>query len=376
MKRTVFFIPLLAAFLAASTTFGQMNLLSNGNFESKGKPKKPGQIGLAEGWSSPTDAKADFFSEKAKGDYSAPDNIYGREYTDESESYAGILLFSYKDKNPRSYLATELDYPLEEEEVYCIKFHVSLADLSKFACNNVGLYVSNQKLTGKQIMKYEVEPQITHTKNKIFQETTGWEAICRTYKAEGGEKFLYIGNFAKPDDLKTLKVKRPRGFTKPQVYNSYYYVSDVSIIPMDSLEECVCEKSGPKMNVVYSKSIADSLQMDDEQLVELVKVFFEFKVTTIIQNSYAKMDELVKLMNKNPGFKVEIKGHTGFQEQLKLDDDFSTKRAQVAKDYLVSKGIDSSRLTVKGIKDAELLTKDVSAEGRARNRRVEFAVVK
>ncbi|MFQ5335440.1 MAG: hypothetical protein ACE5DN_05135, partial [Flavobacteriales bacterium] len=238
------FCAIIVSCMLSCMAIAQLNLLPNGSFdEMKGKVKKPGQIELAKGWHSPTDPKADLYSTKSKGDYSTPDNIHGKEIPDEGDNYAGIYAWSYKNKVPVTFLSTELEYPLEEEEVYCIKMMVSLADLSKYACNNLGLYISNQKPTGKQILSYVIEPQLKAAKNRILDEQYVFESLCKMYKAEGGEKFILIGNFSRPEETKWKKVKRPKGFSKPQTRDAYYYIESVSVIPMDSLEECECEKN-------------------------------------------------------------------------------------------------------------------------------------
>ena len=56
--------------------------------------------------------------------------------------------------------------------------------------------------------------------------------------------------------------------------------------------------------------------------------------------------------------------------------DLSQKRAQAVLDFLISQGIDSSRLKAVGLGETRPIDSNRSAEGRAMNRRVEFHVEK
>jgi len=308
-----------------------------------------------------------------------PRTIYMEtQYQMKVNNYAGIYAYSYKNKVPLTYLSTELEYPLEEEEVYCIRMMVSLSDLSKYACNNVGLYISNQRPTSRQIQSYAIEPQILASKNRIVEEQYTFISICRMYKAEGGEKFIVIGNFAKPEDTKWKKMKRPKGFHTPQSYDAYYYIEGVSVIPMDSIEECSCEKGGIKMNVVYSENISAEANDEEEKLIANTKAYFEFNKTEILPNSKAQLDSMINMLISKPSLKLEIIGYTEEQEQLKLsdDEDISLDRAKVVFDYLVSKGIKSDRMIYKGNKDSNPVDDSNTTVARSKNRRVEFKLVK
>ncbi len=99
---------------------------------------------------------------------------------------------------------------------------------------------------------------------------------------------------------------------------------------------------------------------------------FEFDSDKITAESYPALDEVVSVLKKHPGARVAVNGHTDNQG----DDDYnlglSQRRAQSVKDYLVSKGIDTKRVTAKGYGETDPIDSNDTPEGRARNRRVEF----
>ncbi len=102
-------------------------------------------------------------------------------------------------------------------EWYCIKFHISFADLSKYASDNIGAYISHDSVGNDKDLMLSFKPQIINSTNRIFEKQWDWEAICRIYPAEGGEQFITIGNFAAQTEVKVKSVRRPSGYTSTQM---------------------------------------------------------------------------------------------------------------------------------------------------------------
>jgi len=88
--------------------------------------------------------------------------------------------------------------------------------------------------------------------------------------------------------------------------------------------------------------------------------------------AYPLLDEVASILEKNPEMEVEVQGHTDNTGSAKYNQWLSEKRAQKVKDYLVSKGIDSSRLEAKGYGLTQPVASNATEEGRAQNRRVEL----
>jgi outer membrane protein OmpA-like peptidoglycan-associated protein len=73
--------------------------------------------------------------------------------------------------------------------------------------------------------------------------------------------------------------------------------------------------------------------------------------------------------------KVSINGHTDNVSGAEFNQTLSENRAKAVYDYLVSKGVDSSRLTYKGYGLTKPLASNDTEEGRAKNRRTEFVII-
>jgi OOP family OmpA-OmpF porin len=107
----------------------------------------------------------------------------------------------------------------------------------------------------------------------------------------------------------------------------------------------------------------------------LKQVEFATGSAKILPNSFKILDEVVKLMNVNKDVKlVAIEGHTDSKGSVPMNEKLSDDRANSCRQYLVDKGIHPDRLTAKGFGPHKPIADNETAEGRQRNRRVEFHI--
>jgi flagellar motor protein MotB len=109
--------------------------------------------------------------------------------------------------------------------------------------------------------------------------------------------------------------------------------------------------------------------------VVLENIFFETNKATLKPESYPQLEQVLKFMNSNPTVRMEISGHTDNVGSLKLNTNLSQARAEAVVKYLVERGIDPSRLDSKGYAFSQPIAPNDTAEGRAKNRRVEFKIL-
>jgi outer membrane protein OmpA-like peptidoglycan-associated protein len=95
----------------------------------------------------------------------------------------------------------------------------------------------------------------------------------------------------------------------------------------------------------------------------------------IAPGSCPDLDEVACLLKANPDLTVEIGGHTDREGPASRNRQVSLERAEAVKAYLVSKGVPASRLVTKGYGEVHPIASNRYAEGRARNRRIEFRVL-
>jgi len=84
------------------------------------------------------------------------------------------------------------------------------------------------------------------------------------------------------------------------------------------------------------------------------------------------LNDVVKILQDNPALKLSIDGHTDSTGTPEKNQTLSENRANAVKNYLVSKGVDQSRLTATGHGQDEPVANNKTATGRKKNRRVEM----
>ncbi len=138
--------------------------------------------------------------------------------------------------------------------------------------------------------------------------------------------------------------------------------------------------------------------------IEVENIFYDFGKAKLRPESMIALDKLVETLNFNPNITIELSAHTDFRGSDVSNQDLSQRRAQSVVDYLISKGIDSKRLTPMGygeskprkitrkmaakhafLKENDVLTedfinalknKDDKETAHQINRRTEFKVLK
>lgn len=103
--------------------------------------------------------------------------------------------------------------------------------------------------------------------------------------------------------------------------------------------------------------------------------FFDFNKTALKPEGKAKLDDLA---DKVKGLNLEVViavGHTDSVGSDAYNDKLSVKRSEAVKSYLAGKGIDASKIYTEGKGKKQPVADNKSAEGRAKNRRVEIEVV-
>jgi outer membrane protein OmpA-like peptidoglycan-associated protein len=115
---------------------------------------------------------------------------------------------------------------------------------------------------------------------------------------------------------------------------------------------------------------------ETKKVLEFAKQGVEFNTgkNAIKASSYAIMDNIAKIMKENPSYNLRISGYTDSQGREDRNLALSQRRAKACHDYLVKKGISSSRMNHNGFGEANPIATNDTAAGRGKNRRVEFDI--
>ncbi|RZJ70910.1 OmpA family protein [Flavobacterium sp.] len=104
-------------------------------------------------------------------------------------------------------------------------------------------------------------------------------------------------------------------------------------------------------------------------------VRFDVNKSTLTPTAKANLDKLIPVFNNYPDTNITIFGYTDNTGTVEHNLTLSEQRAASVRSYLSGKGLSSSRFTTTGYGIADPIATNETADGRAQNRRVEFAIV-
>jgi OOP family OmpA-OmpF porin len=124
--------------------------------------------------------------------------------------------------------------------------------------------------------------------------------------------------------------------------------------------------------VVASPSSAKKLEQDIAKQLATKVVEFESVSDKLTDNGKAVLSSLVPLLAQDPTSRFEIGGHTDSWGEKEFNQALSERRARTVRAYLVSKGLDGQRFTVRGYGDSKPIANNKTTAGSRKNRRIEF----
>jgi len=110
--------------------------------------------------------------------------------------------------------------------------------------------------------------------------------------------------------------------------------------------------------------------------ITLHNIFFDFDKATLKPESFPELNRIVTMMTERPSMQVEIAGHTDPIGPDNYNMVLSERRAKSVGKYLVEKGITAERISVVFFGETKLIDLTNSKAGNAKNRRVEFKILK
>jgi outer membrane protein OmpA-like peptidoglycan-associated protein len=124
---------------------------------------------------------------------------------------------------------------------------------------------------------------------------------------------------------------------------------------------------------VYSKTNGGCPEIRQEIIRQVEKaakaIFFETGKATIRKTSFKSLDAVIRILKSDATLFADIEGHTDDVGDDESNMTLSQNRAAAVRDYFVSKGVDSSRLTSQGFGETQPVADNSTAAGKAQNRR-------
>lgn len=127
------------------------------------------------------------------------------------------------------------------------------------------------------------------------------------------------------------------------------------------------------------KPIEEFVELREKIMVNIGPIYFDLDKDFIRPDAAVELDIVVGVMNKYPGIIIEGGSHTDSRASNSYNDRLSARRAQSTVNYIIKKGIDSSRITARGYGENQLSNRcsngvDCSEKEHQLNRRTEFVI--
>lgn len=387
------FLGFIAICLFPSFLFAQKkeNLIPNGSFELYQEcPDDFGWVrigGLTAWTATPPDCTPDYFHE-CSSKFAPLDNACGRIAPQEGKGFLGLIVrvghspvHNTDELFYREHVQARLKEPLKPRNRYIFTMYVSLAEYSCYALSKIGVLFTKTPVLIND--KFSTKPQI---ETGFIDTKKQWVKVTDTIIAEGGEEYVTLGEFASFSKKDIRKIDENPAYEKMFSYHrAYYFFDNLSLLWLDALPEPILgEPPLPpfKLTAPAFTGIEKPWQLEPTEFgylepnkpIILNNVLFEFGKSVLLEESKYELDKLVRIMKEYKDIRIVISGHTDEigepWRNLKLSED----RAKAVYDYLVSQGIESKRLYYTGYGASKPLSSNKTAEGRKKNRRVEFYI--
>ncbi len=359
-------------FLFLSNFLSGQNLVLNPSFESRKIDRCVYDIGcfnkMVSNWSISNMSSTDIF-DACNSNNVGIKNYNGFQKPKSGNSYAGI--YTYSSNNYREYVQGQLLKTLIKGKAYKMTFYLSLADKASFAIKDIQVLITEERLkpcyksnscekainpskaTKKKFKMYSNSEEI------YFSDKETWMEFSFEFIAEGYENYFSIGNF-----YRNTKTKKQKTVSDSPYFFSYYYIDDISIEPL--------EKEEVKEFVKVSKES----ELKTNEVYTFKNVLFDFDKAELLEVSIEELNQLYNYLDGNSNLEIEIYGHTDNVGLDTRNKELSEQRAKAVADYLVSQGLDASRIRFFGFGSTQPISDNETEEGRQQNRRVAFKLIK
>lgn len=127
-------------------------------------------------------------------------------------------------------------------------------------------------------------------------------------------------------------------------------------------------------NVEFEKNLILDRIVVNKSIV-LDNIYYDLDKADIRKDAALELDKLVVILEDNPNISIELSSHTDDRSSVEYNQDLSQRRAESAVSYILSKGIDQSRIRAKGYGESQLIIQNAQTEEEHQiNRRTEFKV--
>ena len=232
-------------------------------------------------------------------------------------------------------------------------------DIYTFVNDDPNLKIINFYLAGTTVTPTDAagEEILGNTKVRLL-DVKGDKLVSETFTGDDGSfKFQVFG-----EENYYLVAEKPDYFTTRIDFSTVGKTPD-----RETLTETIT-------NINFKTKISlDKIVMLKPIVME--NIYYDLDKADIRPDAAIELDKLAQLMRDNPEIEIELASHTDDRAPDDYNLDLSDRRARSAVQYLVSQGINTTRMVARGYGETQLIIKNAGTEEEHQiNRRTEFKV--
>lgn len=294
-------------------------------------------------WTTPNTASPDLITPK-----------FDEKYIKTPSPHTGLMMIGIQSKIDWSeYIGVNLTRELTPNRTYYVEYWIRRADCIRPKMNvdqimnkNFGVLFSSDSIRTLNENMLFGTPQI-NVDTGLLITNKEWVKISGYFTPKKKYSKLYLGQFWEiGKGLLNMK--------------GYFVIDDVSVKEVTNFE---------------------FLDKDNElpigSIIPLNNIHFISGTTDLSDTkSYALLEELAAYLKSNPSIRIRINGHTDSKGSKKSNLLLSKRRARFIAENIMKNGINNDRIEWKGFGEENPIADNEYEEGRSKNRRVEFEVIK
>ncbi len=241
---------------------------------------------------------------------------------------------------------------------------------SEFAYYSRGMTEDNADIFRVKLPLYKSPEPVVLVKGKLIDSKTGkpiGAKIIYERLSDGKEVGITYSN----PETGEYEIRLPGG----QLYG-FRAEADGHISESQNLDLRDMSKDTTVEHKDITLAPIEIARIEPDATIALNNIFFDFKKATLRPESFSELNRIVNLMKDNSGMTVEISGHTDATGPNDYNMWLSEWRAKAVATYLIQKSIEKERISVVFFGETKPADTNETKEGRGKNRRVEFKIVK
>ena len=222
------------------------------------------------------------------------------------------------------------------------------------AIKEIGVVLSEDLLeVSTEKRKIDIPALALQNNDQTFiKKQYDWQEVSAVYKANGGEKYIAIGNFS--------NINEDAFNNRQENECTYIFIDLVSVSEFKEIQ-------------LPSFSIDMSLKKGERIL--LTEVTFEEGSNVLKESSFEILNDVMKILKENPKMKIEISSHSDNSLDGMKSLTFTKARAEKIIEHLTNKGALETQLIGVGRGSTNAIALNNSVNGRKKNDRIEMRIL-